>query len=496
MKSLAGQMPICFTIFNVSCYICAIKSNEMSLHIRFIAFLFIAVGFPSFAQHTITGSFPALTGQQVKLVGFQGFDIYTIDQTVVNQEGVFQLSYADKDFGMGYLAAADNKAFFVILAGETLSMEGEALSFPETVNITAGLQNQLFGRYATEHPRREQALSAWGYLEKIYTLDTLFSIHANPREAIEAEKARIKTEDSAFLKGLNPNSYVSWFLPTRKLVSSVSVVAQYRTDEIPETVESFRRLDYSDPRLYKSGLFKDAIESHFWLLENSGRSLDSVFVEMNLSIDRMFEHLMKDEKRMNEVVDYLFNLLERHSLFGSSEYLALKVLNQAGCTVDDNLAKQLESYRSMKKGNTAPDFAFVGDRFMPGYSPSGTIPVKLSDLKSEHVVVVFGASWCPKCVEDLSSMAKVYNKWKSHGVEVVFVSLDVDKKAFTDFAGNFPFISVCDYGKWTSPVAEAYYVSGTPTLYLLNNKREILLRPNSFSQMDAWVDWFLVKGNR
>jgi hypothetical protein len=39
-------------------------------------------------------------------------------------------------------------------------------------------------------------------------------------------------------------------------------------------------------------------------------------------------------------------------------------------------------------------------------------------------------------------------------------------------------------------------VSGTPTFYLLNNKREIILKPISISQMDAWADWVLVQGNK
>ena len=76
-------------------------------------------------------------------------------------------------------------------------------------------------------------------------------------------------------------------MPIPKLVSSVATIAQYRTEEIPESLKAFRTLDYSDARLYKSGLLKDAIESHFWLLENSGKSLDSVFVEMKVSLDAM-----------------------------------------------------------------------------------------------------------------------------------------------------------------------------------------------------------------
>jgi hypothetical protein len=33
-------------------------------------------------------------------------------------------------------------------------------------------------------------------------------------------------------------------------------------------------------------------------------------------------------------------------------------------------------------------------------------------------------------------------------------------------------------------------------VHLLNNKREIILRPNSIDQVNAWVDWFLVQGNK
>jgi hypothetical protein len=81
-------------------------------------------------------------------------------------------------------------------------------------------------------------------------------------------------EDADFIDQLPEKSYVKWFLPTRKLISSVRTIAQYRTEEIPASIAAYRALDYTDKRLYKSGLFKDAIESHFWLLENSGRSLD------------------------------------------------------------------------------------------------------------------------------------------------------------------------------------------------------------------------------
>ena len=345
-------------------------------------------------SQNITGNLNLLKNAEIKLEGFNGLKNHTIATIKTDSAGNFKLSYSAKDYGVGYLMASDNKPLFLILSGENIEVVGEALSYIETIQITKGKENQLFEQYAKEHPKREQALSAWVYLEKMYSTDPLFKVQKKPVEAIELEKKRIKLEDANFIQQLPEKSYVKWFLPTRKLVSSVSVVAQYRTEEIPATIASFRALNYTDKRLYKSGLFKDAIEAHFWLLENSGKSLDSVFIEMQTSIDAMLDYLIKDEEKLNEVTDYLFNLLERHSLFRASEYLAIKVLNEVSCTVNSDLANQLETYRAMKKGNTAPDIVFPNIRV----NPLNNFKLeKLSDFTSDYTVVVFAASWCPKC---------------------------------------------------------------------------------------------------
>jgi len=444
---------------------------------------------------TITGNLSQLAKQEIKLEGFNGLKTYPISKSTLDDKGNFSLQYTKSDIGVGYLTSADNKPLFVILSGEDIALQGEALSYVETLNITKGAENIAFETYAKEHPKREQALSAWLYLEKMYNADPLFTRQKTPTLAIVNEKQRINKEDAAFLGSLPKDSYVSWFLPTRKLVSSVATVAQSRAEEIPSTLAAYRNMDYTDQRLYKSGLFKDAIESHFWLLENSSKPLDSVFIEMKVSIDAMMENLVKDNKKLNEVTNHLFDLLERRSLFQASEYLALKILNEVSCTIDNDLAKQLETYRSMKKGNTAPDIKFSGDNFAPDYG-TDNFPKNLSNIKSNYTIVVFGASWCPKCAEELPEIAKLYTKWKKHGVEVVFVSLDVDKEAYKSFIKIFPFISTCDYMKWDSKIVKDYYVFGTPTMYLLDNKREIILRPNSVNQMDSWVDWYLIQGNK
>lgn len=441
---------------------------------------------PAFSQNTISGNFPELSGQYVKLVGIEGFHSYIIDSIKVDGRGEFDLSFEPKDYGVGYLVAQDNQPFIVILSNENIKLKGGRFVAPETIEITEGYENKIFEQYASEHPQREQVLKAWGYLRKTYMQDALFTGKNNMIETISEEIRRINAEDSLFLAGLDIEAYVSWYLPVRKLVSSVAVIAQHRAEEIPDAIAAFRNMDYADERLYKSGLLKDAIESHFWLIENSGHALDAAYEEMKISIDQMMENLVSDKRKRNDIITYLFEFLEKRSLFTVSEYLAAKLLNEKGCSIDASLADQLERYRVLKVGDTVSDFAFKGNLLAPGYFKDK--PAKLSDIKSRYILLIFGSSWCPACPPELARIVSYYEEWRSRDIEVVFVSLDESKAQFKAFTAIFPFISLCDYQKWESPVVKLYHVYATPTIYLLDRGLNIVLHPDSVDEVVAWIN--------
>ncbi|MGE5355064.1 MAG: thioredoxin-like domain-containing protein [Deltaproteobacteria bacterium] len=451
-----------------------------------LSFLILAfAGTFSYAQHTITGEFPVLKGSKVILKGFNGFDTYLIDSSRVNDKGVFMLKYSESDIGMGILSDDENRPYIIVLSGEDIRLKGELISMPESVSITAGEENLIFAKYAAEHPRRQQILSAWEFLKKKYETDSLFISHSETKKAIETEIGRLNNEDHDFLRALDKNSYMAWYLPVRKLVGSIPYVAQYKTEDIPATIAGLRKLDYTDKRLWKSGTYREALEGLYWLIENMGKPLDSVYREMNIATDHLIANLSNNEEKLNIVTNYLFGLLEKHSLFEAAEYLSVKVLTQNSCTITDNLARQLETYRAMKKGNTAPDIFFADDVIRKGIEQSAA---KLSEIKAKKTLVVFGASWCPNCKDELSQLSSKYELFKSSGIEVLFVSLDTDKEAFTKFSGSLPFTSICDYKKWDSKAAKDYFVIGTPTMFLLDNSRKILLRPNSVKHLSAWLE--------
>jgi len=167
--------------------------------------ILLILSVPLFAQ-TISGNLSQLAKQEIKLEGFNGLKTYSIAKTTLDEKGNFTLNYTKNDTGVGYLMSADNKPLFVILSGEDIALKGEALSYIETLKITKGAENQSFATYASEHPKREQALSVWLYLEKLYQSDPLFATQKDAAIALQNEKKRIKTEDLAFTATLPKDS--------------------------------------------------------------------------------------------------------------------------------------------------------------------------------------------------------------------------------------------------------------------------------------------------
>lgn len=451
-----------------------------------ILLLFILVVFQTTAQNSIAGNFSLIKGQTIRLIGYQGADVYSVDSTVVNEQGNFELHYSDANLGMGYLLTSEANPYMVVLEKGNVQLTGRTPADASSIVINSGEQNKLFVQYALTHSKREQALNAWVYLKNLYESDTLFMREYASKFTITKEIEKLNKAENNYFKILPPVSFVYWYLHMRKLISDVQVVTSARLRKKKLTIKAFRSINYAHPQLYTSGLFSEVLESQFWLIQNSGLDQAAKSKEMNTSVDFILASISKNEKLYNEFTKYLFQYFEKYNLFDASTHLALKALNQKEDILNNSLAFKLESYRKMNRGNTAPEIEFKGEVYV--YKELVDNIKRLSDIKSKYKLVVFGGSWCPQCKAETIQLIMRYNKWKAKEVEVVMVSLDTDKKAFEDFASDFPYTLVCDFKKWDTQAAKDYYVSSSPTIFLLDSNNKIILRPPTVASLDSWLE--------
>ena len=433
---------------------------------------------------TLEGQFSQLPNQSIKLLGFDNFDTYIIDSTQTDANGYFKLTYEAEDYGMGYLKTNSDKPFVLAIEENAPIIKGQNLQATETLTIEQGKENKRFLEYAQAHPKRQQVLSAWRFLKEKYTNEEVLESRDEVRRAITDEIQQLKNADEQYIKDLPAESYMKWYLPLRSLLSSVGNVAQNRPALIPETRQKLRAIDYTEDKLYKSGLLYDAVFNHIWFIENSSGALDQVFKDLNTSIDIIADQLKNDEDKFNLVLGKMFEILEERSLFTSSEYLAEKLLNSDDCgCLNPQLQKKLERYGRMAQGKTAPNIEFSEYT----YYPEGVDADNLKALDAKYKVVVFAAGWCPHCTKEIPKIEEHYEDWKSNNAEVVMISLDENAKDFANFAAPLPFISTTDYQKWNGQAVEDYQVYATPSYFILDKDLEILIRPKSVEHINAWL---------
>jgi len=259
-----------------------------------------------------------------------------------------------------------------------------------------------------------------------------------------------------------------------------------RPREIQSSKNPFLNINYSNSQFYSSGLIYDIIEKQFWSIQKSGLDEPTRYKELVASVDIILDSVRKNEKVYNDLTKYLFQYFEKYSLFNTSEYIAVKALSEKEVALNSALVNKLESYRKMKVGNRAPNFELSGDVFKNGSALKTA--VHLSDIKAKYKLIIFGGSWCPQCRAEMIQILPRYNNWKAKGLEVIFVSLDTDKKEFENFTAPFPFYSACDYKKWDTQAAKDYYVSSSPTIFLLDSNNKIILRPPTIPVLDSWLE--------
>jgi thiol-disulfide isomerase/thioredoxin len=438
-----------------------------------IIIIILFISFTAPAQ-TISGNLKNHAGQQISLTGFNYYKNYELANASVDSLGNFVLNYPKEYKGMAILKTQDKSSIVFVLVEPTIYLKGNHLTETDSLQFTNSLENNIFVKYAKEQRFRGNAVSALDFLDPLYQNQLLFAKQKKFLKKIKKEQARLQKEDMKFFSNLPHHSYARWFIPHRKFIHEMPIIVRRKTEKIPNAINQFRNIDFNNTNFKTSGLFKEVVEGHYLLLENMGQSLDSMYVQMNLSSTYLINNLQKDEVLLNEVSAQLFDYFEKRSLFKASEYLSVTLLNQNQLRLNDHLIGKLEGYRKLKVGAIAPDIQL-------------TTTKKLSDIQRPKLVI-FGASWCLKCKTDTKEIFKLYDTWKAKNIEIVYISIDTAEQEFEAAYGNMPWKTYCDFKGWATQAAKDYYISGTPSYFLLDVNNKILVRPNTVLHANVWIE--------
>jgi thiol-disulfide isomerase/thioredoxin len=446
-------------------------------------FLILLVLFPFFVKaqlsYKIDGVFSNLNNKEIILKSYNSFEQIVITKTVTDSIGNFTLNYPANYIGASIIEVKDGPRFILLLNKENIILKWSDTTNPNDLKVLNSKENDILLKGLELYKTSETKLSGLIYLKPLYEKDEKSSF--KNREWIISQ---IKIEKEIFpnyLKKLHDSCYAKFYINLSRFITDMPLTASRYGERISENEAEFNSIDFSNYQLINSGLYQDLLESYFILMESYG---ENSYEHLNRSIDIVLKSLNKNPSLKQTVAEYMFRLLEKRSSFNAAEYLALKMLedDSNSCQVNESHKALFEQYRKMAKGKIAPEIKF--DNSISNYS-------KLSDIKNKYRLIVFGASWCNKCVEEIPKLFNYYKNWKKqYDIEVALISLDKNKDSFEKFTKDFTWISSCDFKEWEGITAKDYCVFGTPTMYLLDQENKIILKPISTEQVDAWLKVF------
>jgi thiol-disulfide isomerase/thioredoxin len=414
-----------------------------------------------FTQFKITGEIKNYQEQPVMVRLFKGSSDKLINRVTTDKNGKFQVNVPEKFSGMVRLTLPSHNAFMDILS------DNENISFKSELD-TQGISNIVFtdGKTAKGYQAyqdyegfKDLKTNIFPIIKQLYNSDDEFY------KAVIKEENRIST--------MNPSTE----LPLLKYFVQLSELSNTQVEGKPAAQmhmhKILTRFINDNDYLEGSGFMSKLVLDYLRYSIVGAQSQQEINGIIEKEIDNLLEKTDLETSRGQNILSSIFLVLPAEQFAGLLEKYYSKA-SALTCEITDELRTSLAAHNNVSPGKVVPNIVFK-------------TPVKgfksLYDIKAEKKIVIFWASWCPACNDEMPFVKEYYKNFKKEGGEILSISLDVNETAFQEATNDFQWINYTELLQWdTSGVAE-FGVTATPTLFLLDKDNKLIKKASHISEL-------------
>jgi len=439
-----------------------------------LIFIYLSVSALGQSKQLVKINITSYQDISILLASYYGDKIRLVD-TAYSTSGKFEFS-KKKPYPAGiYMIVASNKSklFEFIINGESIiSLSTDTSSYIKNIKVRGSEENEVFFDYVKFNEnifKKSKVLSS--KLQDINKYEPQYDRLINSLDSLNELAINYKLE----IIETNPQLFVS------KLMNSMS------ENEIPDTIRNnydslysyiyykehyWDNLDLADDRFLRTPMLDKKINDYFDRLiafqpDSVIKGIDFVLSKSESS-EEIFSYLIwkfigkyQNPKYMG--FDKVFvHIVELY--FQNSDY---KIEN-ASESIINTLTERAAKIKPLLLGSQAPNLILI--------DTAGQY-TSFNHLKNEYIAIVFWDYECGICKKEIKFINDNIRNWKYNiGIFAVNVNGDLDKwKAYIK-DHNLNWTNVNGTRSVTADFHDIYDIYGTPVIYLLDKKRNIVAK--------------------
>ncbi|ASW74802.1 thioredoxin [Chryseobacterium piperi] len=411
------------------------------------------------AQFTVTVQAPAdFKNQDAILYTLNGSKdiIFTKEQSKNN---TWTFKYPSHYMGMMKMYFPDtNNTFNFISENKDVMIKLDTQNNKIKDVIYQDEANNLMSKQQEGSQKKELILPALTQIKEYYKDNTDFG------KALKTEITRLSGGVNEISSAEHP--FINFYNTNYSKFLSNDPSKKVSNDEI------INFIDKSNDMLESSSLLRPILVAYL----NSGGNAN-----VPGSVDKLLDKLKVETPRGQTVLSELIDIFDVYEMTEfKNKYLDLA--KNLKCTINDRLASTLKSNANVQIGAAFPNYKFQ--------SPVNTTAKSIYDVKADKKVIVFWSSTCSHCESELPKLLEKYNDLKAKNVQVIGLSLDVDKDSYTKRIAAFPWINDSELRGWNSTYSETYNIHATPTYFILDANNKIINKPDHVGNV---LEYFKLK---
>ncbi|MFY7911323.1 MAG: TlpA family protein disulfide reductase [Emticicia sp.] len=200
-----------------------------------------------------------------------------------------------------------------------------------------------------------------------------------------------------------------------------------------------------------------------------GKKINDSLNAIQSSLRKKYIDKQLDFIRSNANSYYAFSLFRRRMVFLGVSPDTL--INLFDTTFSDSLKMSLEGEQVIRylygkrltKNSGAPTFLLKDIKNQP---------ISLEKYRNKFVLLVFWASWCGPCIQEIPVIQKIREQYPESKLEIISLSSDTNENAYLKALKKFNMPWIHAY--LTDEVSKKYGINGIPELFLID-KNGILI---------------------